>query len=87
MNVNKTKNTENERKYLHVRVVTNAKRETVTIRNETFYITVKEKAERGLANRRVRELVAQELKCMPNMLRLIKGAQTPSKTYQLLSNS
>jgi len=74
----------NERKYIHVRVVTDSKKEVVKEKNSTFYITVKEKPQRGLANKRVRELLAQNLGCTIQDLRLIKGSQSPSKTYQLL---
>ena len=75
----------NERKYIHARVVTNSKKETVAEKKGTFHITVKEKAERGLANKRVRELLASKLCCSSKQLRLIKGARSPAKTYQLLS--
>ena len=74
---------QSERKYLHVRVLTNRKKETLEQKNGTYYISVKEKAERGQANKRIKELLANELECIPNQFRLIKGAHSPSKTYTI----
>jgi len=76
-----------ERKYIHVRVLTRAKKEGITEKKGAFHVSVKEKAERGLANKRVKELLAQAIGCSIKSLRIIKGSQSPSKTYQLLSNT
>jgi len=67
--------------YIHVRVKTKAKTEKVYTQNQKFFIDVKEKAERGAANKRVKELLASLIGCNIKQLRLIKGATTPSKTF------
>lgn len=72
-----------ENKYIHVRVTTKARTECILEKNGTFFIQVKEKAERGEANKRVRELLAQTQNCKPEELRLVKGGRSPSKTYLL----
>jgi uncharacterized protein YggU (UPF0235/DUF167 family) len=74
-----------EKIYIQVRVTTKARTESIECRNKKYFVTVKEKAERGVANARVKQLLAHELQCNPQNLRLVKGGTTPSKTY-LLSN-
>jgi uncharacterized protein YggU (UPF0235/DUF167 family) len=65
-----------------VRVKTGARKEKVTQEKEDlWHIEVREKAERGEANKQVRALLARELDCLPKELRLIKGQTQPSKTF------
>lgn len=79
----------NNKIYIHVRVKTNTRKETIEKKdaqpNSTYIISVKEKAEKGQANRRIKELLAQTIGCNLKNLRLIKGATTPSKTYLLIN--
>ncbi len=75
----------NETEYIRVRVTTNAKKETLHKNRDMFFITVKEKAKEGKANKRVRELLSQTLGCRPQQLRMVKGATTPSKTYLFIN--
>ena len=71
--------------YIHVKVATKAKQEQITKTKDGHYqISVKVKPERGEANRRVRELLAAELELPEKRLRLIKGANNPSKLFQVL---
>ena len=72
--------------YIRVRAVTSAKKESVTEHKGVYTITVKEKAERGAANIRIKTLLADTLAQPAPALRLIKGAQTPSKLFQLVGN-
>lgn len=66
--------------YIKVRVVVNAKEEKVTRKDsETFLISVRQKAERNMANRRVVEIVAHELGIAVGKVRIISGHQSPSK--------
>ena len=60
------------------------KNKTTQNKTMTFYIEVKEKAQRNEANARVKQLLANELGCSSKALRLIKGATTASKTYLLV---
>lgn len=74
-----------EKQYIHVRATTKARTECILEKNGTYHIQVKEKAERGEANKRIRELLAQTLHCTSKELHLVKGGRSPSKTY-LFSN-
>ncbi len=74
------------KKYIRVRAKTKTKHETIEEKKGVYYIHVKEKAERGEANKKIREMLAKEINCNPKRLRLVKGAKTTSKTY-LLANT
>lgn len=66
--------------YIKVRVVAGAKKESVEKISDTSYkLAVKEPAKQNLANRRVIELMAFELKVPKAQIRLISGHQSPSK--------
>ena len=70
--------------YVSVRVLAGQKAERVEeIKDGRLKISVKEPAKQSLANRRVRELVAQHLKLPLAKVRLISGAQTPSKLFSV----
>jgi uncharacterized protein YggU (UPF0235/DUF167 family) len=71
------------KKYVRVRAKTKARQETVREERDTFYIAVKEKAERGEANARIRLILAEKLGCSSKQLRLVKGGTSPSKIYLL----
>lgn len=72
--------------YVKVRVRTGCRREQVEHMKDLWKIEVRERAERGEANRRVKELLALHLRVPDRALRLIKGATSPSKLY-LLTNT
>lgn len=66
--------------YIKVRVIPGAKREQVTrVDEHTFEMTVREPAERNLANRRVCQLVADALAVRPRDVRIISGHHGQSK--------
>jgi uncharacterized protein YggU (UPF0235/DUF167 family) len=66
--------------YIKVRVAAGAKRETVTkVSKSSYKISVKEPAERNLANGRVIEIIAAQLKVPANKIRIINGHHSPSK--------
>lgn len=68
--------------YIRVQVSPGAKRESVIRTDDkTLSIAVKEPAERGLANARVRMLVAEELGVPPAKIRLISGHRSPRKIF------
>ena len=50
-------------------------------------VEVREKAQNGEANRRVRELLAHTLNVPIQTLRLVKGTTSPSKTYLLTNHT
>ncbi|KKT01262.1 MAG: YggU family protein [Candidatus Nomurabacteria bacterium GW2011_GWF2_43_8] len=67
-------------RYLHVKVSAGARRESFKQKSEDhFEISVREKAERNLANARVLELVASHFKVSVNKVRIVNGHHHPSK--------
>ena len=70
--------------YVKVRVIAGAKKELVEeVSAGHFKISVKEPAERNLANRRVVELVAAPYKIPPKQARIISGHTSPSKILSI----
>ncbi len=70
--------------YVHVQVVAGAKKERVTKKDTAkFYITVKEKAERNMANARIREILASEFQVPIGTVRILTGHRSPSKIYTI----
>lgn len=65
--------------YLKVLVTAGAKRESVEEKGSALHISVKEPAERNLANTRVRELVAARLSVSSAQVRIINGHHSRSK--------
>ena len=71
---------ENYMKYIHVKVTASTKKESLKQKSEDhFDISVREKAERNMANARVLELVAEHFKVPVNKVRIINGHHHPSK--------
>ena len=69
--------------YIKVQVTAGAKREVVVRdRDDHYTISVREPAERNMANTRVRELVARELSIPTGKVRIISGHQS---THKILS--
>lgn len=61
-------------------VVAGAKKETSKKKSEDhFLISVKEKAERNMANDRVLEIIAEYFKIPKNKVRIVNGHRHPSK--------
>jgi uncharacterized protein YggU (UPF0235/DUF167 family) len=70
--------------FIHVQVVPGARRERVTKKHDTeFYIEVKEPKERNLANKRVREIIAQECGVDIGQVRMLTGHRSPSKMFSV----
>jgi len=66
--------------YIKVIVTAGAKKEILKKKKEnTFEISVKEKAERNLANGRVLEIVAEYFKVPVKKVRIVNGHQHPHK--------
>lgn len=66
--------------YIHAKVIADAKKEDLKkLKKDHFAISVKEPAERNMANKRVVELLANYFKLLPNQVRIINGHQSPSK--------
>ena len=66
--------------YIHVKVIAGAGKESFVQKSEDhFEVSVKEKAERNMANGRVLELVATFFKVPKNQVRIVNGHRHPSK--------
>ncbi len=66
--------------YIHVKVVAGARKESFTQKSKDhFEASVREKAERNMANRRVLELVAGYFKVPASKVRIVNGHHHPSK--------
>lgn len=74
--------------YIHVKVKVGAKKEGIKpVRSKAsgqeskdhFVVSVKEKAERNMANTRVIELVAEHFKVPKSKVRIVNGHHHPSK--------
>ena len=66
--------------YIHVKVSAGAGKESFKKKSvDHFLISVREKAERNMANNRVLELVAEHFKIPKNKVRIVNGHRSPSK--------
>jgi len=70
--------------YIKIKVKAGSKREIVTKKSEDNYIiSVKEPAERNLANNRIREILASMFNISAKSVRIISGHQNPSKIVSI----
>jgi uncharacterized protein YggU (UPF0235/DUF167 family) len=70
--------------YIRVNAVAGAKKESVQkIADNRYEISVREPAERNLANARIRTLLARELGVVESSARLISGHQSPHKIFSV----
>ena len=66
--------------YIHVKVKAGMKKESFKQKSEDhFEISVREEAERNMANTRVLEIVAEHFKVFKNKVRIVNGHHSPSK--------
>jgi uncharacterized protein YggU (UPF0235/DUF167 family) len=66
--------------YIHAKVTAGAGKESWKEKNKDhFVVSVKEKAERNMANARVLALVARHFKVPLNKVRIVNGHRSPSK--------
>jgi len=71
--------------FLKVKVFPNSKKEEIIKKSEDeFEIKVKEKAERGRANKRVKEVLARYLNISEEKLILIRGAKQRNKIFKIV---
>lgn len=68
--------------YIRVRVKAGSRKETIKKMSAVeYYMTVKEPAERNLANKRVRELLAGAEGARLEDIRIITGHHSPTKIF------
>ena len=69
--------------HIKVKVLTEAKKEKITKKSDSgFEIAVKELAERGLANKKIMELLRKEFKGY-NKIKIISGHHSSSKIISI----
>lgn len=70
--------------YIHVKVKAGMKKESFVVKTgDSFLVSVKEKAERNMANTRVLEIIASHFKVPKNKVRIVNGHHSPSKLLVL----
>jgi uncharacterized protein YggU (UPF0235/DUF167 family) len=70
--------------YIKVKVQASAKKEEIIKKKlDTYIISVKEPAERNLANKRVCEIIASLFVISIKNVRIISGHQSPSKILSI----
>ena len=70
--------------YVHVKVIPDAKKEAVLQKDKThFAISVREPAERNLANKRVLNNIANQFNVVQSKVRIITGHHSPSKILDI----
>ena len=73
--------------YIKVKVQAGAKKEILKqVSENRFEISVKEKAERNMANKRILEMLADFFKLSEGKVRIINGHQSPSKLLVIDKN-
>jgi uncharacterized protein YggU (UPF0235/DUF167 family) len=71
--------------YVKVKVYAGARKNAAVRKSaDAFDIWVKAPAERGLANKAVKDVLAGELKTEAKRLRLVKGALSPAKIFEII---
>ncbi len=70
--------------YVRVQVKPDSRKESLSQTDEkTYSISVKEPAKQGLANDRVKELLARELGVKIQKIRLVSGHRSPRKIFDI----
>ena len=70
--------------FIKVKVIAGAKKEDIKKKNkDTYLISVREPAERNLANKRICELIALQLNISVKLVRIISGHQSSSKILSI----
>jgi len=69
---------------IKVKVFPGSKKEGILRRSEdSFEVRVKERPERGMANRAVIELLSSYFGVPPSRIRLVKGAKSRNKIFEI----
>ncbi|MBI5140522.1 MAG: DUF167 domain-containing protein [Candidatus Vogelbacteria bacterium] len=72
--------------YIKIRATAGARKEFIEkVSEDTFKISVRDKAERNMANERIRELLARYFILPPVKIRLVSGHHSQSKIFDVLN--
>ena len=67
-----------------VKVTPESKKDEIVKKSEDSYsVTVKEKAKGGMANQKVKEILSSYFKVASGKIRLIKGGKRPNKIFEI----
>lgn len=70
--------------YIKVKVIPSASREKIEKKQDDRYvISVKEPAERNLANNKLKEILAQIYNVPNSSIRIVSGHHSPSKIFSI----
>lgn len=70
--------------YVRVSVIAGAKKEKIVQNDETtFHISVKEPAQRNMANTRIREILATHYGVHEGKVQILTGHRSPSKIFSV----
>jgi len=74
-----------EKMLIKVKVFPNSKKEEIAKKSEdSFEVKVKEKPERGLANKRVIRILSSHFKIPESKVKLIKGFKERNKIFKII---
>lgn len=69
---------------IKVKVTPESKKDEIVKRSEDSYLVkVKEKAEGGMANMKVKQILAEYFKITGEKIKLIKGGKRPNKIFEI----
>jgi len=70
---------------IKVKVFPRTKKEKIVKKEkDSFEVFVREKPEKGLANQRVKEILASYFNLSENRLKLIKGGKSKNKIFEIM---
>ncbi len=70
---------------IKVKVTTESKKDEIIKKSEdSFLVKVREKAEGGMANQKVKQILADYFNISDNKIRLIKGGKRTNKIFEIL---
>jgi uncharacterized protein YggU (UPF0235/DUF167 family) len=70
--------------YIRVNASAGAKKEKIErISEDRYEVSVREPAERNMANKRIKQILAIELRVSEGSLRMISGHQSPHKIFSV----
>ena len=70
--------------YIRVNAIPGAKKELIKrVAHDRYHISVRQVAERNMANNRIRELLAMDLGLPEGSVRLVSGHRSPHKIFSV----
>ena len=71
---------------IKIKVTSEAKKDGIVKKsNDSYQVNVREKAERGMTNQKVKQILAIYFKVAEGKIRLIKGGKKPNKIFDIIN--